>query len=277
MSTVEDRLAKAGIKLPPAAAPVANYVPFVRTGNLVIVSGQICLGPTARLPPRTRASSARRWRKRAGARGGGGGGACAINVLAQLKAAIGDLDKVVRVVRLGGFINSTPDYGAVPQVMNGASDLMVEISRRCRTSCRSTIGVAQLPLMRRRGRGHVRNRMNTPNAPAWLTSRLDRPSVVCYVPGCGRDETALAAPAPRLRAALRSCDVQEAGMARRSSSMITRSNAAGGLEGGVSRRSKAQEIAGLFACAAPPAGKPARACPDFLALLAGRGALGSRD
>jgi len=143
MSTVEDRLAKAGITLPPAAAPVANYVPFVRTGNLVIVSGQICLGADGKIASAHKGKLGKEVEEAAGREAAR---ACAINVLAQLKAAIGDLDKVVRVVRLGGFINSTPDYGAVPQVMNGASDLMVEIFGDAGRHARSTIGVAQLPL-----------------------------------------------------------------------------------------------------------------------------------
>lgn len=139
--TVEKKLADLGIKLPTPAAPVANYVPFVRTGKLLVVSGQLCLGPDGKLV----------------AKGKLGGGvsvedgtkaaqACAINLLAQLKAALGDLDKVARVVRLGGFIASDPSFVDGPKVMNGASDLMVTAFGDKGRHARTTIGVAVLPL-----------------------------------------------------------------------------------------------------------------------------------
>jgi enamine deaminase RidA (YjgF/YER057c/UK114 family) len=139
--TVEKRLAELGIVLPEPVAPVANYVPFVRTGNFMVVSGQLCLDAQGKLV----------------AKGQLGGGvsvedgqkaarACAINVLAQLKAAMGDLDKVARVVRLGGFINSAPGFGDGPKVMNGASDLMVSAFGDKGRHARTTIGVSALPL-----------------------------------------------------------------------------------------------------------------------------------
>ena len=138
--TVEKKLAELGITLPTPAAPVANYVPFVRTGNILVISGQICFGNDGKLV----------------AKGKLGGGvsiedganaakASAINLLAQLKAALGDLDKVVRVVRLGGFINSMPDFIDGPKVMNGASDLMVTAFGDKGRHARTTIGVAALP------------------------------------------------------------------------------------------------------------------------------------
>ena len=138
--TVEQKLASLGITLPTPAAPVANYVPFVRTGNQLVVSGQLCFGPDGKLVV-------------TGQLGGGvsledgqkAARACAINLIAQVKAAVGDLDKVVRVVRLGGFINSAPGYGDGPKVMNGASDLMVEVFGDIGRHARSTIGVAVLP------------------------------------------------------------------------------------------------------------------------------------
>ena len=138
--TVEKKLAELGIVLPEPVAPVANYVPFVRTGNFMVVSGQLCLDAEGKLV----------------AKGQLGGGvsiddgvkaarACAINILAQLKAALGDLDKIARVVRLGGYINSAPGFPDGPKVMNGASDLMVAAFGDKGRHARSTVGVASLP------------------------------------------------------------------------------------------------------------------------------------
>jgi enamine deaminase RidA (YjgF/YER057c/UK114 family) len=138
--TVEQKLASLGVALPTAAAPVANYVAAVRSGNTLVVSGQLCFGGDGKLVA-------------TGQLGGGvsmedgqkAARACAINLIAQVKAAIGDLDKVVRVVRLGGFINSAPGYTDGPKVMNGASDLMVEVFGDKGRHARSTVGVAALP------------------------------------------------------------------------------------------------------------------------------------
>ena len=138
--TVEKKLSELGVVLKHPAAPVANYVPFVRTGNLLMVSGQICFDSDGKLV----------------AKGQLGGGvsmedgqkaarACAVNLLAQVKAAVGDLDKVVRVVRLGGFVNSVAGFTDGPKVMNGASDLMVEAFGDKGRHARSTVGVAALP------------------------------------------------------------------------------------------------------------------------------------
>ncbi len=103
--TVEQKLAAQGIVLPTPAAPVANYVGFVRTGNLLIVSGQLCFDADGKLIAKGKlGAGVTHGARRCRARG------CAINLLAQIKAALGDLDKVVRVVRLGGFINSAPDF-----------------------------------------------------------------------------------------------------------------------------------------------------------------------
>src|SRR5215204_3258756 len=142
MGAVDRRLEELGIALLPAAAPVANYVPTARTGSLVVVSGQICLGPDGKL--------ADAYKGKLGAevsqeRGQEAARLCAINVLAQLKSAVGDLDKVVRCVRLGGFINAVPTFATVPVVMNGASDLMVAVLGDKGRHARSTIGVAELP------------------------------------------------------------------------------------------------------------------------------------
>jgi enamine deaminase RidA (YjgF/YER057c/UK114 family) len=138
--TVEKKLSELGIVLTTPPAPAANYVPFVRTGNLLMVSGQICLDGAGKLVA-------------TGKLGGGvtiedgqkAARVCAINILAQLKAALGDLDKVVRVVRLGGFVNSTPNFLEGPRVMNGASDLMIEVFGDKGRHSRTTVGVAVLP------------------------------------------------------------------------------------------------------------------------------------
>jgi enamine deaminase RidA (YjgF/YER057c/UK114 family) len=137
---VEQKLAALGVTLPSPASPVANYVPFVRSGNQLVVSGQICFGADGKLVAKGRLGdgvSIEDGQKAARA--------CAINLLAQVKDALGDLDKVARVVRLGGFINSAPGYADGPKVMNGASDLMVQAFGDQGRHARSTVGVAALP------------------------------------------------------------------------------------------------------------------------------------
>ena len=139
--SVETRLASLGIALKEPARPMANYVPYVRTGNLLTVSGQPCFGADGKLVATGRLGdgvSIEDGQKAARA--------CAINLLMQVKDALGDLDKVVRVVRLGGFINSAPGFGEGPKVMNGASDLMVEVFGDKGKHARSTVGVAALPV-----------------------------------------------------------------------------------------------------------------------------------
>src|SRR4029079_5592556 len=138
--SVEKKLASLGVSLPTPASPVANYVPFVRSGNMLIVSGQLCFGSDGKLVAKGQLGvgvSMDAGKKAARA--------CAVNLLAQLKAALGDLDKVTRVVRLGGFINSAPGFADGPKVMNGASDLMVEVFGEKGRHARSTVGVAALP------------------------------------------------------------------------------------------------------------------------------------
>jgi enamine deaminase RidA (YjgF/YER057c/UK114 family) len=139
--TVEKKLADLGIVLPTPAAPVANYVPFVRTGNFMVVSGQLCFDAAGKLVA-------------TGQLGGGvsvedgqkAARACAINLLAQIKSALGDLDKIARVVRLGGFINSAAGFADGPKVMNGASDLMIAAFGDKGRHARTTVGVSTLPM-----------------------------------------------------------------------------------------------------------------------------------
>lgn len=142
MSGTEKRLKELGVTLPSPAAPVANYVPFVVTGHLLVISGQICFGPDGKLSPAHLGKLGREVTAEAGREAAR---LCAINLLAQAKAALGDLDRITRCVRLGGFINAMPDYAALPLIMNGASDLMVEALGEKGRHARSTIGVAELP------------------------------------------------------------------------------------------------------------------------------------
>ncbi|CAM5368211.1 Putative endoribonuclease L-PSP OS=Afipia felis OX=1035 GN=BN961_01120 PE=4 SV=1 [Afipia felis] len=137
---IERKLVGLGITLHAPQTPSANYVPFVRTGNILTVSGQVCNDANGRLIARGKlGADVSMEQGQAAARG------CAINLLTQVKAALGDLDRVVRVIRLGGFINSAPDFPDGPKVMNGASDLMVEVFGDKGRHARSTVGVAALP------------------------------------------------------------------------------------------------------------------------------------
>ena len=140
--SVESTLASHGITLPEAAAPVANYVPAVTTGSLLFVSGQLCL-QNGTVQPAHKGKLGAAISIEAGQEAAR---LCAINLLAQAKTALGDLERIKRCVRLGGFINATPDFGPLPQVMNGASDLMVLALGDKGRHARTTIGVAQLPL-----------------------------------------------------------------------------------------------------------------------------------
>jgi enamine deaminase RidA (YjgF/YER057c/UK114 family) len=140
MSAIEDRLAAAGITLPTPNAPVANYVPFVRAGELVHISGQVSIDASGGVRGvvgedvdfETAVRAAR---------------ICGINLLAQMKAACeGDLSRVVRVVKLGGFVQAGPDFYDIPKVVNGCSDLMVEAFGDAGRHARSAVGVYRLPL-----------------------------------------------------------------------------------------------------------------------------------
>ena len=134
------RLAALGLHLPKAAAPVATYVPVARTGSLLVVSGQLPLSggtlkATGKLGEDVSLELGRECAE-----------LCLLNVLAQVQAELGDLSKVKRIVRLGGFIACTPDFTQHATVMNGASDLAVAVFGDAGRHARSTIGVPSLPL-----------------------------------------------------------------------------------------------------------------------------------
>ena len=137
---IEARLRQLGIELPLPGAPVANYVPYTVSGNLVFVSGQLCVW-----------NGERRFVGKLGAGiaiadGQEAARLCALNILAHLQAACGgDLDRVRRCVRLGGFVNCTPEFTDMPQVVNGASDLMVELFGDGGRHARAAVGVSSLP------------------------------------------------------------------------------------------------------------------------------------
>ncbi|MXV45221.1 RidA family protein [Saccharibacter sp. 17.LH.SD] len=140
-ATIDARLAELGITLPEAAAPVANYRPVIQTGNLLIVSGQLPLVDGELLYTGKLGADVSQQQGSEAAR------ACLINVVAQVKAALkGDLSRVRRVVRLGGFMACTPDFTNHAVVMNGASDLSVAIFGESGAHARSTVGVPSLPL-----------------------------------------------------------------------------------------------------------------------------------
>ena len=138
--TIDARLRQLGIELPEPAAPVANYVPFTVSGNLVFIAGQLCLW-----------NGERRFVGKLGAGitiadGQQAARLCALNILAHLRVACGgDLDRVRRCLRLGGFVNCTPEFTDMPQVVNGASDLMVEVFGDKGRHARAAVGVSSLP------------------------------------------------------------------------------------------------------------------------------------
>jgi enamine deaminase RidA (YjgF/YER057c/UK114 family) len=144
MNAIDTRLAELGITLPAPAAPIANYVPAIVSGNWLVISGQLCFGLDGKLSDAHKGKLGAEIFNEAGLEAAR---LCAINVLAQAKAALGgDLGRIVRCVRLGGFINCAPGFAALPAIMNGASDFMVAVLGDDKgRHARSTIGVAQLP------------------------------------------------------------------------------------------------------------------------------------
>ena len=139
-SEVENRLAALGLALPEVAAPVAAYVPAVRSGAYVYTSGQLPfidgkLPRTGKVGAEVSVEDAAELAR-----------TCALNAIAAAKSAIGDLDRVVRVVKVVGFVASAPDFTAQPQVMNGASNLLKEAFGEAGSHARSAVGVAVLPL-----------------------------------------------------------------------------------------------------------------------------------
>ena len=139
MSTPEAKLDALGIELPAPMKPVATYVPFVITGNLLYVSGQVSATADGRILGRLGENmelSAGQHAARI----------CGINLIAQCKAAVGDLSRIKRVVKLGGFVNAAPGFVDIPQVVNGCSDLMVEVFGEAGKHARSAVACPTLPL-----------------------------------------------------------------------------------------------------------------------------------
>lgn len=140
MSQIEARLAELGVTLPDAPTPAANYVPFVVTGNLVHISGQISQNESGLIKGRLGADMTVEQGAEAAKR-------CAISLLAQLKKACnGDLSQVSRAVKLTGFVNSTPEFTDQPKVINGASDFLVAALGEAGRHARSAVSAASLPL-----------------------------------------------------------------------------------------------------------------------------------
>jgi enamine deaminase RidA (YjgF/YER057c/UK114 family) len=140
VSVVEDRLAALGRTLPGVAAPVAAYVPAVRSGSYVFTSGQLpmvdgALAATGKVGAEVTAEDAKLL-----------AATCALNALAAIKALIGDLDQVRRIVKVVGFVASVPDFTGQPGVVNGASELLGEVFGEKGVHARSAVGVAVLPL-----------------------------------------------------------------------------------------------------------------------------------
>jgi enamine deaminase RidA (YjgF/YER057c/UK114 family) len=137
---IEAKLKELGIALPTPPAPVASYVPTVRTGNLIFVSGQVTLGPNGLEYVGIVGKDFTTAEGQAAAR------LCAVNVIAQLKAALdGDLDRVTRCVKVTGFVNAVPGYSEHPEVINGASNLFGEVFGEAGRHARAAVGAGSLP------------------------------------------------------------------------------------------------------------------------------------
>ena len=138
--TIEDRLKSLNIVLPQAAAPAANYVSFAISGNLLFTAGQLPLRDGKLLATGLLGRDLDVSEAQAAAR------QCAINVLSQIKAALGDLERIVRVVKITAFVASAPDFVSQHLVANGASDMLAEVLGDKGRHARSAVGVASLPL-----------------------------------------------------------------------------------------------------------------------------------
>ncbi len=139
MDAIEERLAALGLALPQAAVPAATYVPYLLTGSQLFISGQLPMGPDGLA-----------YRGRLGesievADGQMAAQLCALNILAQAKAALGTLERITRCVRLNGFVNAAPGFGEHPAVINGASDLMIKALGEKGPHTRIAVGVSSLP------------------------------------------------------------------------------------------------------------------------------------
>jgi enamine deaminase RidA (YjgF/YER057c/UK114 family) len=140
MSQIEDRLAELGIELPAPNAPVANYVPFVRVGDLIHISGQVSLDAAGGIRGVVGEDVDLETGRRAAR-------LCGLSLLAQMKAACdGRLGRVKQVVKLNGFVQAGPEFFDIPKVLNGASDLMVEVFGEAGRHARSAVGVYRLPM-----------------------------------------------------------------------------------------------------------------------------------
>jgi len=137
--SVLERLMAAGVNLPEPRPPVVNYVPFVVTGNVLFISGQVSAGPDGLVVGRLGENMTLE-QGQAAAR------ICAINLIAQMKLALGDLERVTRVVKLGGFVNAAGDFTDIPKVINGCSDLMVEAFGDKGRHTRSAVACPVLPM-----------------------------------------------------------------------------------------------------------------------------------
>lgn len=136
--SIDDRLAELGLTLPPAPAPAANYVPYIRSGNLLFVSGQISANEDGLILGRLGEDMET-------AEGAEAARRCGLALLAQVRAALGSLDRVRQVVRLGGFVNSTAEFTEQPEVVNGCSDLMAQVFGDAGRHARAAISANALP------------------------------------------------------------------------------------------------------------------------------------
>jgi enamine deaminase RidA (YjgF/YER057c/UK114 family) len=141
--TAESRLKAQGITLPRPVAPVANYLPFVISGNQLVISGQLPFDADGKLPPEYTGKLGHDIFNEAGQ---AAARQCAINILAQAREAVGSLNRISRCIRLGGFVNVAPDYANIPAIINGASDLMVAVFGEKGKHARAAVGVANLPM-----------------------------------------------------------------------------------------------------------------------------------